>query len=373
MEVNGRLLRCVLVVLLICAIGSTNSSFLKGQEVSLALRAAERRQACTITFDVTIGKVEWIGKGAMSELSGGEAEMARKNYKTVIPDKEMSYKSTERLLIDRSRVRYEVKGSKFYMPKAELIPSETLFISDGQQAKDFSANIAQPDGGETIPGGNIQTRDNPLRFGTVQLLPLFMSLRGASDDFDFVKLKELIPSSKVMQIEGVPCEEYHRPSKGISPPVFFVWLDPNREYVITRIQINSPNGNPQVRIDIRYERNDNCGWLPKSWTQSDYSPSTRRLLTSTDVTIEKMLLNASYPITVFQKEFSPGTRVTDDNDGSVFLVRKDGTMSKLRGPQDTSNAKHENGSRMTFVWALVGVILFVTSVLLWRRRRKRIS
>jgi len=122
---------------------------------------------------------------------------------------------------------------------------------------------------------------------------------------------------------------------GGTPPTFMVWLDPERNFAVLRVQTNRVSVDSEGRLVIDEwkvsslrEATDlvDCGdgvWLPRkivyqAWTSEEQRTPGPNVLQRRTVEIQQAVVNQPIDDSVFTDIFPPGTRVRDTITGERF-------------------------------------------------------
>ncbi len=149
-----------------------------------------------------------------------------------------------------------------------------------------------------------------------------------------------------------------RRSGSANPPGFLqsrtyqLWLDPSRDFVITRFLSLGKLWHQQ--IDVEYQRNQVCGWVPARWTftQTDSKGTTTAYWESV---VNEVEIGIPIEPSRFEIVFPPGTKVYGF--GKTYVVPQSGLLGI--------------SSALLGFWpalVLIAVSLAAAGLFLWRRR-----
>lgn len=166
-----------------------------------------------------------------------------------------------------------------------------------------------------------------------------------------------------------------------------VWVNPTQDFAVVR-HVYCRGSSPVVRIDTEYQR-VNSMWLPKQWTQTNYSGT--RITQMVNLSVTNVEVDPTLPENYFSLPITPGMRVDKHNypkrgiglDTAMpaterYLVAADGSLQLIDATGFTTQEGRvlppEKTSR-TMLWVIVAgtlvsaiVILAVRNVLARRGR-----
>lgn len=159
-----------------------------------------------------------------------------------------------------------------------------------------------------------------------------------------------------------------------------LWVDPSRDFVMVR-SLTVSHGNPVSKTDIRYRREEACGWVPDEWETVTQGPGSERRV-SRRVQVTKHHFNEPMDAAQFDLSFPPGTRVRDRKNDLDFLVTPGGgkrvipqaerhlPYEKLLATASTGVLGSERGGSFLVASAL-GIGLAALGLLVYRRVVRR--
>jgi hypothetical protein len=101
------------------------------------------------------------------------------------------------------------------------------------------------------------------------------------------------------------------------------FLDENRGYILSRVNILHSDGQVLSEWDIDYDEDPVVGYVPKSirWIQYAWSENGDSIVTDDyDITVETVEFNIDIPDDLFQFEFPVGTKVHDRISGARYVA-----------------------------------------------------
>jgi hypothetical protein len=316
-----------------------------------AVEAARTRQESVKTVDIEFKRTQVYAKRATSET-------AVNPLKPDLPPSETTLESTNRLVLDGEKFRYENNHPYWGRPGRKLHQQTKVSVFNGSLASTF---LPRGISGEGEPLGLVETGSLHSDLKCYELAPILTTFRGLNPAMSSDPVTDMKPSGRTLLIDGSPCQEYvQQRSNGV-----FVryWLDPAKNYVVRRLCTPRPNRQTD-QMDIRYRPHELCGWVPVSWVWTDYSPTGERQGTST-VDVLKIRLNAVQPAEQFENHFPAGTFVSEVDKHKDYRVRADGSM------REVSPTGEEQENSTVQVWLLVGLGVVYVAVVLKYTLRKR--
>jgi hypothetical protein len=287
--------------------------------------------------------------------------------KSLSLEKEVTLQSTNRLLIDGQKVRFENNRPRWLIPERCLLRRSSVGYYNGSIAKDFYPKGKSVEGqaeGQIYSGAKLWGVNDPV------LSPLSLTFRPFTRHLSEKWLEEMKPSGTSLLIEGASCVEYVTKYAG---GTHFYWLDPSKEYVLRRLRKEYKNW-PSAQYDISYGQHSIIGWAPTSWMCNVYG-SDGRLLVSTKVEVLEMRVNEPVSPDQFEFDYPPGTIVTDNRDKSrCFRVQADGSMREVSSinyeelPDSSSITQPGDPLKWLFLSLLLATAMLVL-INAWRRNK----
>ncbi len=146
---------------------------------------------------------------------------------------------------------------------------------------------------------DIDLTDRP---GITPLLLVYRPLASKLGGIELSKYHMLLGGGK---IDGTTCVIIASEERPGTRRIF--WLDPAREYVILREQ-QSSNGQDFNRLDYSYRNDPKVGWVFSGWNRCMIGDGGSLLMAIT-ATVTTASINEPLPLSDFQFEFPPGTRI----------------------------------------------------------------
>jgi hypothetical protein len=326
-----------------------------------AVASARTRQETVKTLNIKFRCSEVIAKGGMYTPVPGSP-----HPEILIPAQETTLEWTNHLVIDEDKVRCENNRPTQWGVTEKWVERSQVYTFNGSVAKIFFPGGLS---GAKDPMGSI---DNSAPRGWSSVLtPILMTFRGLNRSIALYAISEMNPSGNTVLIDGAMCQEYlFKLSSGF---VVGCWLDPANDYIVRRIR-SEQQGRLGEQTDVRYCRNDTCGWVPSSWVRKVYSPAGSVRWTTT-VEVLDMRLNEPQAAEQFDIQFPPGTLVSDNRNSKSYRVQSDGNMRELSPSGEEPPVSLEVSEEPWYWrdrWLLISLgVLFTVALLLHSVQRRR--
>jgi hypothetical protein len=191
---------------------------------------------------------------------------------------------------------------------------------------------------------------------------------------EYINLNQFRVTGQVGNIDGHDCVIVDRPNGDIR---YAYWLDPSCEFKLRRY-LETSRGKVGYQLDVSYDKSE-AGWVPSKWKSLMVYPETGKPHTSSEFLVKRHELNLDLSAERFQFEFPPGTRVNDARDGSIYIVRQDGSKRFLSESEAVSGLSPErileldsSRPRIGVLTLLAGGVLALVGLVvirfLWRKR-----
>lgn len=287
-----------------------------GAGAASAVEAARIRQETVKTAVFEFRRTEVTVAGGSSETFSDLA-----NPKVLVPAKETTLVSTNRLVIDGDKVRFEDNHPIWHMPDGKLFQTRAVGVFNGTVAnKFFPAGVS----GRGDPVGVIEAEANPKMVRSYLLAPITMTLRGLNPAFNGYPVNELKATGVTLPIEGASCEE--RSIKTAPDGLASFWFDPGKDFILKRIRTQK-GGRTVGQTDVQY-RQDGSNWVPISWVMNQYSTAGRVLVTN-KVEVLDVRLNEPQAADQFEIRYPPGTQVHNNKINKIYRIQPDGMMQEI--------------------------------------------
>lgn len=242
-----------------------------------------------------------------------------------------------RLVIDGQNMRFESDESIWNWQTRQYMPKRWVTTWNGFLFKSFCHDL-QTDHmqGGIHPHKYHREIDNP------DLCVLLMTYRGLTDGMRTVRIEELKSQAKALQENEVRIVL----STGRAGDETYLWVDPARDYVVTRL---ISKGDFTVQTDAAYRKDNVHGWVPSSWG-SICTRNDGRVVWQSRSVVRSYEINDQVPSAEFDIVFPRGTYVIDD----------------------VSKTMYQQGWSLLDYWLLfLGVAVVVAGIGLWMWRRRR--
>ncbi len=288
-----------------------------GAEDHPAVKAARARQKAFKTVAVRFKMTEVLAKGGVTATTPLPFKPAK-----VVPEKELTVESINRLVFDGRKVRYEHNHPTWLFADGKLLRRSILYAFDGVRARVFFPLGIGGVGGPQCVLMKDGRMDNVLM---LDLIPLTSTFRGADPNFSGYTVEQMKPTNRTALLDGATCEEFV-PWRGgkVVPSGTAYYRDPSQNYVVRRVRMER-NGRTAIQLDATYRRDKQHGWLPVSWVRTDYGPDGA-LARTTRFTILDLKTNAPQAPEQFEIRFAPGTRVYEQRNSKWYRVQPNGEL-----------------------------------------------
>jgi len=191
-------------------------------------------------------------------------------------------------------------------------------------------------------------------------LPMMLAARGYTGPLSLVTYSAgLKPSGDTLQVRGRKCAGYQQPSQRLT-----VWIDEADGHSPRRMALVE-KGATELQIEVESGVEPSCGLvLPKSWTESHYSPAGK-LRKTLAVTVNAVFVNREYGADTFDLEFPPGIDVDDQRSDTISRVQADQSLVPL-----DKSGKPVGWLDRNWVWltcVVAACVLALVGVFGWRR------
>jgi hypothetical protein len=333
--------------------------------------AARDRQEAVKTIALEFKCTEVTARGAISHEERAEP---LPDVPNAVPREESTRESTNRLVIDGKKARYEDNHIQVFSPDGTIVNGNRLILCDGTATTTFfPKGMGMTDG--SPPSGIIDTMPGLESAKTSLLWPITMTYRAFDPQIISYPWAGILPTGASLVIEGVECREYEiKPSTTTS---IRFWLDPTSDFIPRRISYWK-KGLLREQLDIAFERHEPTNWVPVSWVRKRYALDGGALVT-TRVEVVSLRLNEPQPADLFEMSFPPGTRVNDNGKKKAYIVQANGDMHEVTPgfteiPNPVTVATQPGVLWFQrYKWLILGLagILFLVGILLlivWKKK-----
>lgn len=318
-----------------CRIGIVNcltlAAFWTGElrADSPAITAAKKRQASTISVDVSFQRSETVKAGSVSDLAATFPGQVRP--KKPIPPRESQLHSSNRLVINRECARYENNHPTYFLPSGAVLERRKVTAFDGSVAKTlYPLNIS----GKGRPVGSIDQPSYLESIRALELEPLLLAVRGDDVNMCPYPARQWKSNGAKLPVDGVMCDEYY--CRLSDRRTIIYWVDPGAEYVVRRFQVREGRAVTQ-NCNVSY---DNPTWgitVPSRWTITQAS-SSGIISSIQTVQITEYQANGMIPKDSFSITFPEGTTVYNRRNNKTYLSQGNGQLFEI--------AEHTEGAEV---------------------------
>jgi hypothetical protein len=205
-----------------------------------------------------------------------------------------------------------------------------------------------------------------------------MTVRGLDPSLRSYNIRDFLVTGRKANLAGRSCVELIRQGPA-GRSADRLWVDPGREYVIARFQ-HTERETPTEQIDVRYRSNQQCGWVPESWSVV-WSAPDGKLRESSRETVTQYQINEEVSPEEFDIVFPPGAWISDLKTDLDYIVKPGGGKRMIN--RDEMVAPYElllqtetgeaapPSNRPTFWtkwrWTAIGFAVAAAGLLFWRR------
>lgn len=322
-------------------------------------------------------RVEWIE--TRTDVKGS-IRIPRQPEK-LFPPQDTTFKNRLTLVVDNERSRFEFDGSQWTDRSDELDSRKYVSLFDGNVGQTYHAQV----GDVEYPSGSIRAEKANMEATAGTFRPLGWFYRPLTPRMGGFHSESLHPTPNTGRIDDVECRIVEVRDGNVTgrPPLWSLWVAPDRDFVILRAEKHSFNGRARTQFDIRYRTSQNHGFLVAEWSYNRQREN--KLVQQFDIEVVSQNVNPPVPDDAFDLEFPVGTWVTDlrSTPEKQVIVRKGvdrpvyrseaGTpYKKLRDTDPPGGPYREASTWDTIAWVgLASLMLLATGVFIVIRARRR--
>lgn len=289
-----------------------------------------------------------------------------------IPPADAAFQTECSVAVDGDRFRYAAKGARPQLPDGDLAPRDYVSAFDGKVWRDLCGPIPT----RSCAQGSIASTsvDEDL----LTLKPIIWAYR-----FQTPKASIQLDKYRVIAPAGSALEKLVVLQEDISSSnvITTLWLDPARDFLVTRCTMEPRRRGRLTKIDISYVRSD--GNNPPDWVPSEWRivcESNQRLLMSLTARATEHAINPRIDADQFNIVFPPGAIVQDAIANTTYIVRENGKNRAVLPSERTTGydellATEPGPSRRVLrpwlIAANVGIIALLVILIALRRRAAR--
>jgi hypothetical protein len=321
-----------------------------------AQSATNRRQDRLSNVDVRFESTQTYGAGTMpASLNGLQGGSARTPAKTTV------LKSTNRVVLDPKRFRYEDNHPVWTLPEKIFARVEKIHIDDGQTLRTSTLDYSRA---LTTARGTINQSQHSNFLRLTEALPILLTSRGSSIFYSGNWLTEIKPTGRAHLISNVSCQEFIHSKGSLST---YYWLAPSQDFVIRRIVATAgTKAARQWDIDYELAKDESGIWFPSTWRLSTYSRENELIYGLSGKVIE-CTLNRPSDDNDFDLQFHIGAAVYDNRDNKEFRVdsshqlipwQPPGLNNELLDQQESSWYAQHPWLVLAILTLLIGVCIY---------------
>jgi hypothetical protein len=283
---------------------------------SPAAAAARARQRAIKSIEFVFTRSETIEPGGLNSVGAGGPGMGP------VPAQQLLCESNNRLVISGEQIRFEDNHPLYSTITNGLSRNIRLSVSDGIRQKVYYGPRTDADKKNSY--GILASPSRGLIVQQTIHFPMMLACRGYEGSLSINTFpKDFAPSGERQTVRGRQCAGYKHRTQEIT-----LWVDEAADHSVRRIRLEQKR-KLLIQVDVDSEIDPGSGlMLPKSWKQSDYSP-TGKLERSTTVTVTELHVNRDYDKSTFDLEFPPGIDVEDQRGQNNFRVRADRSLEEV--------------------------------------------
>ncbi len=329
-----------------------------------ALEAAKSRQIQFPTVEIIFKVVEVVEQGAIDWPLNRDTSTKDSGW----PKERTTITSTNRLIYDGKRMRYENNHPIFDERSRRWEAVHTIQVTNGEEARSVFGPVSGYSAETSY--GKIG-RSSQMAVGAIaRLLPLNMFFRGYDNSANMVSLK--VGDFKFSSNIGPASARFECDQKRSANPKEAVFKKP--EWTLKQMRWFTKEGRSEIlRIDVfsQIDQQKNIE-LPYSWVEKQWN--TKGLLRTTiSIDVQSYRFPDAIDSHEYELVFPGGLPVFDERDKKDYMARDDGTLflvdySKTQ-PEINRNI-HEGWFQRNIIILLLSFVLFLMAtyvVVRWYR------
>ena len=171
-----------------------------------------------------------------------------------------------------------------------------------------------------------RSKDAPSSIRCVETVPVCYAFRPAHPRLGPADLDKFQTTGRTLTIRGRNTIELG-PRKPVPGAESFIWVDPERGFVVVRTHQSIPNHSiAAMQYDIDYRAGPNGVWLPAGWVWTE--KGRRGLIRTVRANVKECEINLGIPDATFDTTPPPGSQVTEFENGTGkewYVIRPDGS------------------------------------------------
>lgn len=216
---------------------------------------------------------------------------------------------------DGAKIMFEIDGPIFHLGQNKYVPRQEKTAYNGNETRSIKS---RPDS-DTVQG-TIWEGKHETFFDLVRYVPLHWWIGGIWHDRQAV--------ASPFTLADYPRNSHDpialiKKSGGLE-----IWVDPSRDYIVTRIVNDRPVAKRHVEIDVSYQPHDDVGWVIDRWHVVLTSGGGKEVTTCQ---LSDVKVNQTIDPTVFEIDFPRGATVIDARQEGepIYRVDDDGELVPL--------------------------------------------
>ncbi len=269
-------------------------------DLAAITEALEKRQARVKTAVVERTVTQSYSRHSMSDDQGRR-----------FPDRETVVEKRYLLMLDGEKTRQESWGKQWFINDYTLKDQHEIWTSDGN----VSMGLTTGEIVGKVPAGVIAKTAAWLRAGGVmmEVLRPVHSILGRTPERR--RGRTVMPRPE--PLNGVDCLVL-RGAWGTGGERRY-WLAPSRDFAMVR-RAGYAGERLKYQVDVDYRPDSTHGWVVSGWKSMSLNPKTGAVEIAARAAVTRVTLNEPIDAGMFVLSFPPGTKVTDERAGELYLV-----------------------------------------------------
>jgi len=246
-------------------------------------------------------------KGSLSKIM---AEVAATG---TAPPEDSSFRHSAKLLIDGDRISYRYQSHIWCLPKKKYVENDAIHVFDGRTTRRLTVG-----GTVDFPCGLIAESEKLDDVTSPVLRPILVSFRPTAPRMSPYQGMPFFLTGRKALIQGRVCDEVEvRRPRGTQHRL---WVDVARECTVLRM-IDYENNVITQKIEVRYVKSNDKGWVPEEWETSQYLRD-QTLQRFYHAKVDLLEINPSFPNDTFKVIWPVGTFVLNETTREQFIQKE---------------------------------------------------
>jgi hypothetical protein len=299
-----------------------------------------------------------------------------------VPEQDTTFAVPCAVVLSGTKLRYSFEGRLWNDDTGLSSPQAYVSVFDGEVGKTYWAP-----GAIHYPRGVVKAESKHADQNNLHIRPLLLYARPRELGIDVRDSGALRLIADASSVEGVNCLLLEQSQNSTTDARHQYWVDPTRDYLVTRYASTDASGALGIQIDIAYTQAELGHWLPEHW-KVVWMESPNQLKLSTTARVTMRQINPSVGNEEFSIDFPNGTFVTDASQPSElgkftdYVIQSSGnkrevlasdlgaTYEQLRDSQPGEALRRSSWHQRWWIGLSLGVFVLVVALLLWSRVRR---